>query len=89
MVVIILLFSVTLTSLIYSGLVTAIPVLDYISHSWIVLLKMHLGLLSMLLFQPEETNVLDRILSTDPMVVARVTAGDHFRFLDKVVTILL
>ena len=35
------------------------------------------------------TNVLDQILSTDPMVVSRVTAGDHFRFLDKVVTILL
>ena len=30
------------------------------------------------------TNVLDLILSTDPMVVSRVTAGDHFRFLDKV-----
>ena len=30
------------------------------------------------------TNVLDLILSTDPMVVSRVTAGDYFRFLDKV-----
>ena len=31
-----------------------------------------------------ETNVLDLILSTDPMVVSRVTASDNFRFLDKV-----
>ena len=31
-----------------------------------------------------ETNVLDLIISTDPMVVSRVTASDNFRFLDKV-----
>ena len=31
-----------------------------------------------------ETNVLDLILSTDPMVVSRVTASDNFRLLDKV-----
>ena len=30
------------------------------------------------------TNVLDLILSTDPMFVSSVTAGDNVRFLDKV-----